>query len=54
MIPKDRVDMSKNNFVYHACMIKNNFEKIVILNIIPDGGLLLAKSPVALHFSRIS
>ena len=32
IIPKVRLNMSKNNSVFNACMLWNNFEKIV-----PDG-----------------
>ena len=36
-IPKVRLDFSKNNFVFNACMLWNNFEKILFSKIIPDG-----------------
>ena len=35
-IPKVRLDLSKNNFVFNACMLWNNFENIVFSRIIPD------------------
>ena len=35
-IPKVRLDLSKNNFVFNACMLWNNFETIVFSRIIPD------------------
>ena len=31
-----RLDLSKNNFVFNACMLWNNFENIVFSRIIPD------------------
>ena len=34
--PKVRLDLSKNNFVFNACMLWNNFENIVFSRIIPD------------------
>ena len=35
-IPKVRLDLSKNNFVFNACMLWNNFGNIVFSRIIPD------------------
>ena len=35
-IPKVRLDLSKNNFVFNACMLWNYFENIVFSRIIPD------------------
>ena len=35
-IPKVRLDLSKNNFVFNVCMLWNNFENIVFSRIIPD------------------
>ena len=33
--------MSKNNFVFNACMLWNKFENIVFSKIIPDGNCIM-------------
>ena len=36
-IPRVGLDLSRNNFVFNACMLWNNFGKIVFSRTIPDG-----------------
>ena len=53
-IPKVRLDLSKNNFVFNACMLWNNFENIVFSRIIPDAnGIMVPGSSKNSNFAII-